>query len=59
MKTKKRKPTPEGLTVGLHSRIPNSLFREIEEVANAESRTVSNMVRLLLVEALAHRKGSR
>lgn len=52
------KPKQE-LSVGLHSRVSEELFDEIVGLAETESRTFSNMVRLLLQEALTHRKGNR
>ena len=45
--------------MGLHFRVSEELYEEIVKISEAEDRTPSNMVRVLLQEALAHRKGSR
>lgn len=58
MALKRAKPK-QTMTVGLHFRIPEELNREILDAAATENRTYSNMVRVLLQEALAHRKGNR
>jgi len=38
-------------------RMPDDLYKQIEALAAAETRTISNMIRVLLVEALRERKG--
>ena len=58
MAIKKSKPK-EQLTVGLHIRIPETLYDEILNLATAEDRTASNMVRVLLEIGLTHRKGRK
>jgi hypothetical protein len=58
MALKKAKPK-QTMSVVLHFRIPEELYREILDAAATENRTSSNVVRVLLQEALAHRKGNR
>ena len=54
-----RKPNPETLETAVHIRIPEPLLKEIEKTAASETRTLSNMIRVLLQEALQQRKGGK
>jgi len=44
----KKHPTPPVLTETLSVRLPLPAFRSLVERANSESRTLSNLVRMLL-----------
>lgn len=54
-----RKPTLKTLEAAVHLRIPETLFKEVERMATSETRTLSNMIRVLLQEALQQRKGGK
>jgi metal-responsive CopG/Arc/MetJ family transcriptional regulator len=47
----------EDETVGISVRVPRALVEEIDRVAEDERRTRGNVVRMLLEDALAARKG--
>ena len=48
--------TSKTLTAELHLRIPQKLYRDLASAAVADNRTLSNMIRVLLQEALEKRK---
>jgi hypothetical protein len=50
------KQSARTFTADVHFRIPQKLYQEIESAASAEDRTISNMLRVLLQEALKKRK---
>ena len=50
------KKPPKTFNADLHFRIPQKLYREIESAAAKEDRTISNMLRVLLQEALEKRR---
>jgi hypothetical protein len=43
----------------LHVRVDAELLKALEELAATETRTVSNLIRVLLQEAIEQRKGGR
>jgi hypothetical protein len=53
------KKPPKTFSADLHFRIPQKLYQEIESAATKEDRTISNMLRVLLQEALKRRKGEK
>lgn len=49
----------ENLERYLSTRLPSSLYYKIVDIAHGERRTVANMARVLLDEAIAARKRKR
>jgi len=43
----------------LHIRVDAAMHKELSELAATETRNVSNMIRVLLQEALQRRKGGK
>ena len=58
MTAEKKKAQKEvGPGVGVSVRLPAEMLKEIDRLADQERRTRGNMVRILLEDALEHRKG--
>ena len=43
-------------TNGVSTRLDEAMFNEIKELAQSDQRTLANMVRVLLTEAMEYRK---